>query len=93
MCEISKTARNEMQSMTSGDFVIVWGGSNDIGRNNTREALKFTSELVSNHKELNMVLINSPQRHDLLPESCVNHEVIKFNRKLIKIMKPALLQR
>jgi hypothetical protein len=30
MCEISKTARNEMQSMTSEDFVIVWGGSNDI---------------------------------------------------------------
>jgi hypothetical protein len=30
MCEISKTARNEMQSMTSEDSVKVWGGSNDI---------------------------------------------------------------
>src|SRR5215510_451051 len=73
--------------MSSEDFVIVWGGSN-IGRNNTKEALKFMSEFVTNHKELNIILINSPHRHDLLPKSCVNLEVVKFNRQLVKLMKP-----
>jgi len=68
------------------DFVVVWGGANDISKNNTKEALKL-SEFMTEHNELNVVLINSPHRHDLLPDSCVNHEVKKFNRQLNKIVK------
>jgi hypothetical protein len=38
------------------------------------------------NKEVNIVLINS-HRRDLIPSSCVNKEVFKFNRQLRKIMK------
>jgi len=33
------------------------------------------------------VLINSPYRYDLIPESCVNNEVKTFNRQVKKSMK------
>ena len=67
--------------------VNLWGGSNDIGKNNTNEALNLLMEFVTKHKELNIVIVNSPHRYDLVPTSCVNLEVEKFNRKLNKIMK------
>jgi len=37
--------------------------------------------------ETNIVLINAPHRHDLIPDSCVNKEVAKFNRQLKKIVR------
>jgi len=87
MNEITKTAREELKSLKSDDLVVVWGWANDISRNNTKEALKSLSEFVNENKELNIVLINSPRRHDLLPESSMNQEVTKFNRQVNKIMK------
>jgi hypothetical protein len=36
---------------------------------------------------VNIILINSLPRHDLMPTSCVNKEVNKFNRQLKKIVK------
>ena len=33
------------------------------------------------------MIISVPQRHDLSPESCVNKEILAFNRKLHKFMK------
>jgi hypothetical protein len=42
---------------------------------------------VNENKELNVLLINSPHSFDILGESCVNQEVIKFNRQIRKIME------
>ena len=36
---------------------------------------------------MNLVIMNAPQRHDLMPSSCVNNEVLKFNRQMEKKMK------
>jgi hypothetical protein len=68
--------------------VVIWGGANDISKNNTKEVLKQSYEFVTDHRDPNTVIINSPHMYDLIPESCVNQEVSKFNRKLNKIMKP-----
>ena len=87
MNEIKKTAREELKSLKSDDLVVVWGGANDISRNNMKEALKSVSKFANENKELNVVLISSPQRHDLSPAPCVNQEVTKFNRQVKKIMK------
>jgi hypothetical protein len=53
-----------------------------------KEALNSMTKFVEENNELNVVLINSPHRHDITPESCVNQEVIKYNRQVWKIMKP-----
>jgi hypothetical protein len=63
------------------------GGSNDISRNNIKDALKNVKEFVKGNKETNIVLINAPHRRDLIPESCVNKEVVKFNRQMEKIVQ------
>jgi hypothetical protein len=44
MSEITKTAREELNSLKSDDLVVVWGGANDISRNNTKEALDLLFE-------------------------------------------------
>jgi hypothetical protein len=32
----------------------------------------------------NVVIMKSPHRHNLAPSSCVNNEVLKFNRQIEK---------
>jgi hypothetical protein len=85
--EIIKTAQEEVSSLKHKDVMIFWGGSNDININNTKDALKNLSNFMNSNKNVNTVLINSPHRHDLMPSSCVNNEVAKFNRRIKKIVK------
>jgi hypothetical protein len=67
--------------------VILLTGANDISKNNSKEALKHLSCFVSTNDEVNTILLNSLPKHDLMPTSCVNKEVNKFNRQLKKIVK------
>jgi len=87
MKELVNTARNEIKALHSDDLVVVWGGANDLSTNNTREAMNSVLEFVNTNLELNIVVINSPYRYDLIPESCVNDEVKTFNRQVKKSMK------
>jgi predicted phosphodiesterase len=38
--EITKTAREKIKTLKCEDVVVVWGGANDISRNNMKETLK-----------------------------------------------------
>jgi hypothetical protein len=84
---ITTTANEERKSLKSDDVIVIWGGSNNISKNNTREAISNVSEFVKESKDANIVLINAPHRHDLIPESCVNKEVWNFNRLMRKVAK------
>jgi hypothetical protein len=64
--------------------VILWAGANAISINNSKEALKNVSYFMNANKKVNIILINALPRHDLMPTSCVNNEVVKFNRQLKK---------
>jgi len=68
--------------------VVIWGGSNDIGRNNSREALKHLCNFVENNQKVNTVVMNAHHRYDLPLSSCMNNEVISFNTQLKKRMAP-----
>jgi lysophospholipase L1-like esterase len=57
----------------------------DITKNNTEEAMKYMIKFVNENKDKNIVLINSPQMHDLIPTSCVNKEVLNYNTQLRKV--------
>jgi hypothetical protein len=52
-----------------------------------REAISNVSDLVKRSLDTNIVLLNAPHRHDLIPTSCVNNEVWKYNRLMRKIAK------
>jgi hypothetical protein len=79
MSEVTNSVREELKTLNKNDFVVIWGGSNDIMKNNMKEALNSVSKFVKENNGLNIVLINSPYRFDLIPESCVNLEVTKYN--------------
>jgi L-lactate utilization protein LutC len=65
----------------------VWGGANDIRKNDSRDGLKHITYFVKNSSHTNIILMNAPHRHDLNVSSCVNNEVIAFNRKVQKRVK------
>jgi hypothetical protein len=73
--KIIKMAEKEVSSLKQEDVLILWTGANDISRNNSKEALKNLSYFMSANDEVNMILINSLPRHDLMPTPCVNKEV------------------
>jgi hypothetical protein len=41
--------------------------------------------MVSSLNHTNVIVIEVPHRHDPVPNSCVNSEVLMFNRKLKKL--------
>jgi hypothetical protein len=86
MKEIINTTEDLLTSQ-SDNLVVIRGGANDIRKNNMREAVKSVSRFVETHKNLSVALINSPHRYDLAQESCVNTEVVKFNRQVKKTME------
>ena len=88
MKAIVDIAKEYIMKLTGNDDVVIWGGSNDIGKENSREALKHLGNFVSNNQMVNTVVMTAPPRCDLPPSSCVNNEVIRFNRQLKKIMAP-----
>ena len=70
------------------DVLIVWGGSNDISRNNTKEAINQLCKFIKEKTTVNLAIMKTPLRHDLISSSCVNNEVLKFNRLIEKRVKP-----
>ena len=84
---IRNIVNKEIQELTKEDVVILWGGTNDIARNESNEGLTHLTNFVEQIKNTNIMLMSAPHRHDLADMSCVNVEVAKFNRKLTKMMK------
>jgi hypothetical protein len=58
------------------------GGSNDISKQNSQEVLRQLRKFVDKNQDVNVIVMSAPHRHDLIPSSCVNKEVIRFNRLL-----------
>jgi hypothetical protein len=71
-----------MEKFIKKDFVVVWGGTCDVGRNESMKGLQQIRNFVDNHKQTNVIVMSVPYRHDLESNSCVNEEVKVYNRKL-----------
>ena len=87
MSVIKHTVKEEIGKLNSNDVVVVWGGLIDIGKNNTQDALRHLSNFVEKRRKVNIVVMSAPPRYDLIPSSCVNKEVARFNRQPKKRMK------
>jgi hypothetical protein len=84
---ITNVAKQESTTLTKKDMVVIWGGSNDIAKNEVNSSLSHIINFVKLRKNTNILLVDAPTRFDLSPESCVNREVLAFNRKLLKATK------
>jgi hypothetical protein len=68
MKTIKDTASVKVQ-LTKKDVVVLWGGSNDIARNNSIVGLKHILEFLINANHTNVILLTAPHRHDLITNS------------------------
>jgi len=84
---ITQLARNEIARFSQEDLVIIWGGANDVNKNESMKGLMNLQEFVELRNNTNFMILTIPHRHDLLDISCVNKEVQKYNAKLHEIMK------
>jgi hypothetical protein len=82
-----KTTHSDLKTLTKRDVCIVWGGTHDVGRNESNIGIRALKDFVSTHDHTNVFVINVPHRYDLAPTSCINHEVKAFNRNLGKQRK------
>jgi len=67
--------------------VVVWGGSKDVVKNETKQGIKWIQSFVETNKHTNIILMEAPNRYDLIEGSCVNKEVGKFNSIIRKHTK------
>jgi hypothetical protein len=78
---------NGTEDFSKQDLVIVWGGINDVSRNETDEGLIQIRNFVNKNNHTNILVMNLPNRRDLEVTSSVNHEIRVFNGKLSKQIK------
>jgi hypothetical protein len=80
--KITNRARKETDKSTKKDMVVVWGGANNIAKNESEKGLVHISNFVKQRKHTNVIIVSSPKRLDLSTTSCVNSDMTKYNRKL-----------
>jgi hypothetical protein len=84
---ITKLARNEIETYTKRDTVVICGGTHDAGKNESHLGLDYLNKFTNTRTNTNIMIISVPQRHDLSPDSCVNKEIHSFNRELCHLME------
>jgi len=85
---LTSSVTENSKHLMNNDIIAVWGGANDVSKNNSQDGLKHITNFVKVNSHTNIILMSVPHRHDLSEWSCVNSEVKAFNRKLVKLMKP-----
>ncbi|PNF21747.1 hypothetical protein B7P43_G09874 [Cryptotermes secundus] len=88
--ELVHLTDSDLKDLTMNDVCVVWGGSNDVGRNEPNLGMRALKQIISSLNHTNAIVINVPPRYDLASNSCVNDEVQKFNRKLVNLEKAYL---
>ena len=81
------TMKEDIKTLKSDDVLIIWGGTNDIGKNNSKEAIRHLCTFIKNNRKVNTIVLTALPRNDLLPSSCINSEVSYYNEQLRKILK------
>jgi hypothetical protein len=85
--EIVNTVSRDREKLTKKDIVVVWGGIQDVVKNETEIGLIQIKTLAEYHNLTNIIVMSVPHRYDLEYKSSVNEEIKRFNRKLRKIME------
>jgi len=62
--------------------MVLWGGANDVARNNSVVGIKHILDLLINSSQTSVILLSVPHRLGLINDLCVNREVKVFSRSL-----------
>ena len=83
---ITSSAKTDIQHLSKQDVVVVWGGSKDVGKNETKKGINCIQRFIKMNSHANFILMEVPHRYDMEQISCVNKEVDKYNRWIWKHM-------
>jgi hypothetical protein len=75
------------ENLTKKFVVIICSGIRDVAKNETDDGLRILYEFAKYTINTNVIVMCVPPRFDLQLSSCVNKEVVPFNRILQKTMK------
>jgi len=84
---ISTSIEREIKQLSKHDVVVVWEGSKEVGRNESKQGNNMIQKIVETNKHTNIILMEVHHRHDLMQETCVNNELEKYNSRMRKYMK------
>jgi hypothetical protein len=62
-----KMTCSDLKTLTKRDVCLVWGGTNDVGRNETNMGICALHDFVSSNEHTNVIRLNVPHIHDLAP--------------------------
>ena len=62
---ITLLARREICHLHRNDFVVIWGGANDINRNESSTGLRHIRNLALRNKHTNIIAITPPLNFSL----------------------------
>jgi hypothetical protein len=77
----------EIRNLMTDDFLIIWGGVKEVCKKESQKSIKQISEIVQSNLNTNVIVLNLPNRRDLVEHSCVNKEIDNYNRRLGKHLK------
>ena len=77
---IVNTSTKITSKLTKKDIVAVWGGTQDVRRNEMEKGLHQIKNFVTNHNQTNVIVMSVPCRYDLDLQLCVNDEVKVCNK-------------
>jgi hypothetical protein len=63
---IMNLVHGEISHLHRNDFVIIWGGTNNIHRNESDAGLKYMRKFALRNKHTNIIAITSPPKVSLL---------------------------
>jgi hypothetical protein len=62
---ITNLAHRDISHMNRNDFVVVWGGTNDISKNESNSGLKYLRKFALRNNHTNIIAVAPPHRYDL----------------------------
>ena len=57
---IITSAKKDIQQLSKQDVVVVWGGSKDVGKNETKQGINWIQSFVATNKHTNIILMEVP---------------------------------
>lgn len=83
--DVVRDVPNEGKYLKKNDLVVIYGGGNDVYKNQAADVSKSLKRLLPRLSHTNVVVCNISPRHDLTPNSCVNIEIQETNKKIRQV--------
>ena len=85
--DVLKNCERDCSILGPQDHVVTLGEAKDIAKNETKNCINTLKRTLSALTSTNVVVLNTPARHDLITESIVNKEIRNANKDIYKICK------